>query len=722
MMKVTLFESFSRNRGDITLGEFLRGIRDGRSAGTVNEIRQAMREGDSERAEKLKKSLPGYTLSATYSAARRTEHLQCYNKIIVLDIDKLDPGEVEPLKERIRAIEYTMSCFRSCSALGLKVIVRPFSSHPLTAMNHRITFQEMIRAYEDLLGVRIDPSGKDVGRLCFDSYDPEIYIHPQLAELVEQLEAREEMPEVNSQEEEQPIATEETAATEESKEKATELPDTRTSRRAISNKLNGSRRQTDRVANYEPGNRNNYIYLFTHYCRRKSLSQEDVMAYCIKHFSDLAEAEIEQVVLSAYNAAEEKKETEGKTGKNVSLHEIENYLKRKYTFRHNTITHRIEVKRWRTKNEFQVVDKTMLHTLWWETVKAGVRCQFATFRILLNSHFVPSYNPFEEYFHNLPPWDGVTDHIGQVAATVTTTRPDLWQESFRRWIVAMVACALEPEVTNQTVLVLCGAQGVGKTSWCLKLIPPELKKYIHSGPADPRSKDVRLALTECILVNLDELGALGERELNQLKEMITAPIVRERRAYAEDTETYARCCSFTASANTVQILSDLTGARRFLCFETLSIDYLSPIDYAGLFAQALALSKSGHKFWFDGAEIETLHLNNETFRIQSPEEELFFTYFRLPETDDTDVLLLSTSQILQHLAFKAPIHITRQAANNLSMMLRKQGFEQVRQYKRRVYRVVKIDEEEIERRRKEQLPPEDKPTEDTDPQNNIIFD
>lgn len=699
-MNVTLFQGFSRNRGDIPVEEFLRGIGDGRSAATVNQIRQAIAEGDSEKAEKLKKSLPGYTLSATYTGARRAETLGCYNRLIVLDIDKLEAGEVARLKARIEAIPRTLSCFRSCSGLGLKVIVRPFSSHPLTVVNHRITFQQTLEAYEAVLGVRIDPSGKDVGRLCFDSYDPEIYIHPRFSELIERLEAQTEAPEADDTEAEMPRADSRQAS-------SAGQPCTQMSRRAITNKLSASRRQTDRVATYAPGGRNSYVYLLAHYCRRKALPKEEVTAYCYKHFADLGQEEIDKVLTSVYNAPLEAATKRKKSDNNPPLQELEEYLNNAYTLRRNTITQRVEIKRRKSKKQFQTVDATLLHSLWCEVVKAGISCPFATFRILIYSHFVPPYNPFEDYFNSLPPWDGVTDHIARVAATVTTTRQDLWVECFRRWIVAMVACALVPEVTNHTVLVLCGAQGVGKTSWCLNLIPPVLKSYIHSGPADPRSKDIRLSLTECILINLDELGALNERELNQLKELITTPIVRERRTYAEHTETYTRCCSFTASANTLQILSDLTGARRFLCFETLMIDYLSPIDYAGLYAQALALFRASYKFWFDGIEIETLHLNNETFRIQSPEEELFLTYFRLPEPGDTEVLLLSSSQILQQLSYKAPIYITRPTANNLSMILRKHGFEQVREQNRRLFRVVKIDEEEVERRRREQRPPKD---------------
>lgn len=706
MTNVTCFVGFSRNQGEIPLTQFLHGIRDGRSAQTVNAIRQAMKDADPAKAEQLKKTLPGYTISATFAGARRMENLSAYNRLIILDIDKLDADQVDPVMWKAADCPLTLACFRSPSAYGVKIIVCPVCSHPLTVANHRVTFRQTVETYEELLGVCIDPSGKDPGRLCFDSYDPDMYISPRIDAMIAAMDEQE------GQKDQQEKTSQ-------------EAPFTQMTRKTITNKLGASRRQTNRVATYEPGNRNNYIYLFSHYCRRKNLPPESVIEYARKHFNDIHDDEMLQTIQSAYNAP-----LDDKTGNDKKrnadrlppLHEVEKHMKEYYTLRYNVITQRLEVKRKKSKVKFQPVDERILHTLWCEVIKAGIPCRFLTFRIVLYSHFVPGYNPFEDYFYNLPPWDGVTDHIAQVASTVTTTRPALWLECFRKWIVAMVACALVPEIINHTVLVFCGPQGVGKTSWCVNLIPPALKNYIHSGPADPHQKDIRLALTECILINLDELGALGERELNQLKEMITTPIIRERRAYGRDNETYPRCCSFTASANTVQVLSDLTGARRFLCFETIRIDYLSPINHAGLYAQALALFRASYKFWFDGAEIETLHLNNENFRIQSPEEELFFTYFRLPKPGDTNVLLLSTSEVLQSLNYKAPIHITRQAANNLSMMLRKHGFEQVRQLNRRLFRVVKIDEEEVDRQRKEQTPPKNNDSQIPEDQTNISFD
>lgn len=698
---VSVYQKISSYRGDFHLLQILEGIRDGQWKEQVARLRRELKEGNDTEAEKLKKQLPAFTLSATYRGRRIVSEITAYSGYIMLDIDKLTPSEAIRLRSLAATLPHTVFAFVSPSECGLKIGVQPPDGLPLTLRNHRDNFQASVVFYEEHLGVRIDPSGKDAGRLCFVSFDPDIYIR------------REELP---CRRETQPEAVPPAG-------NAAQQPSRAFNRRQINCKLSAAHRDADKVAVYEPGNRNNFVYLFSHYCRRRDLSQENVKDYCRLNFADLDEDEMTKTVDSAYGAPPEEQTEKTKNGeKTPSLRAIANYLQQQYILRYNVITHRIEIRLKKSRKAFVPVDERMLHTLWCEMTHTGLRCRFTTFRILLYSHFVKDYNPFEDYFRKLPPWDGVTDHIGQMAARVTTTRPELWDECFRRWIVAMVACALVPEVINHTVLVLTGPQGVGKTSWCMNLIPPELRNHVHSGPADPRSKDIRLALTECILINLDELGALGERDLNQLKEMITTSIIRERRYYGRDTDTYVRRCSFTASANTTQVLSDLTGARRFLCFETLSIDYRSPVDYDALYAQVLAVYQSGYKYWFDGCELDTLHSNNESFRIQSPEEELFLTYFRLPEAGESATLLLSSAQILQLLTQKAPVFITRQAVNNLTVILKKHGFEQIRHHKRRVFRVVKIDEEEVERRKKEDEPGNGDEGQGADDQSYIPFD
>ncbi len=56
-------------------------------------------------------------------------------------------------------------------------------------------------------------------------------------------------------------------------------------------------------------------------------------------------------------------------------------------------------------------------------------------KAVVDSNFAIDFDPFIDYFLSLRPWDGKTDYIKQLAATVTTNDPDFWEDSLRRWLV-----------------------------------------------------------------------------------------------------------------------------------------------------------------------------------------------------------------------------------------------------------------------------------------------
>ena len=88
----------------------------------------------------------------------------------------------------------------------------------------------------------------------------------------------------------------------------------------------------------------------------------------------------------------------------------------------------------------------------------------------------------------------------------------LWRACFKKWFVAMVASWMKDEVVNHTVLVLVGRQGIFKTTWLDRLIPPALRAYSSKLPLSGQiSKDDRLRLCENGMLNIDELDAICGR-------------------------------------------------------------------------------------------------------------------------------------------------------------------------------------------------------------------
>jgi hypothetical protein len=385
--------------------------------------------------------------------------------------------------------------------------------------------------------------------------------------------------------------------------------------------------------------------------------------------------------------------------KPTQIDRLELFLSTRYVFRHNMVSGKLEFqyfgkKKWNVMNDF--IENSMLR----ECLKGRIRTNLSSLRNLLYSDFCVLFNPFEDYFFNLPSYDENTDYITELANTITTTKQDLWQQCFKKWLVAMVGCVLDEKVINHTVIVFSGKQGLGKTTWVEKLVPKPLKEYLFSGTINPNNKDTLVQLAECMLINLDELENLNRSEIGSLKEIITKTQIRMRKAYGHNNETMPRRASFAGSVNTAQFLNDSTGSRRFLCFELEGIKYQHDVDINMAFSQALFLFKSGFRFWFDQEEIKSITENNEQYQLHSPEEELLLTWFE-PCPKEEATLFLNASQIAAKLSDRTKLNLNDGTINKLGKALKKHNFIKISKKTGYVYAVKELSYEEVDVKNKE---------------------
>ena len=329
----------------------------------------------------------------------------------------------------------------------------------------------------------------------------------------------------------------------------------------------------------------------------------------------------------------------------------------------------------------------------------------------LQSDLIPDVHPLREYILSLKPYtpdqpdwidfvasqvrvadnagsgvqefrsSGVTSEQAQNAPDpsepLNSSSADLyWRACFKKWFVAMVASWMRDEVVNHQVLVLIGKQGIYKTTWLEHLIPPHLRTYACKlANSNELNKDERMRIAEFGLISLDEIDSMNNRELNQLKSIITATDVNERAAYAYTKERRVRLASFCASGNRRDFLTDITGNRRWLPFEVESIQ--NPFDtilpYERMYAQAWALANDEFfSYWFDLDEIEVLEQHNQHFRDESNEEQLLPILFDVPAEGKGE--FLTTAQISERLItygnIKKPMALSR-----LGMLLGAHGFQ-----------------------------------------------
>lgn len=340
-----------------------------------------------------------------------------------------------------------------------------------------------------------------------------------------------------------------------------------------------------------------------------------------------------------------------RVGFNSNIEQIQAFLTANYEFKFNSITQRLLVRIRGADNPFHYLETYEFNTILRKIKTQNIGCSKDTLFMILRSDFVPQFDPYGDYLNNLPEWDGV-DYIAQLASSATVTQPVHFEKCLRKWLVAMVATLLDENVSNQTAIVFSGAQGIGKTTWFHTILPKEFQEFIHEGYVHTKDKESSVKLSECVLILMDELENLTEKNIDGVKQLMTQKGTNLRRAYTPMTQYYRSRASFAGTVNRKHFLKDLTGNRRFLCFEALNFNLQHNIPHDKLFSQAVYLFKHGFQYWFDQDEIAELDRMNTEFRDISVEEEAFVNHFEIGNLHDDNLQFLTTTQIHQQLVLK----------------------------------------------------------------------
>lgn len=185
-------------------------------------------------------------------------------------------------------------------------------------------------------------------------------------------------------------------------------------------------------------------------------------------------------------------------------------LKTNYAFRSNTGNKKVEFRPATGKDgQFAELTDIDLNSIRVGLALMDLPCSRDNLRSIIYSNQWPTYDPYQQFLKDLPLWDG-HDHIADLAATVTTDSSDFWQWSMRKWIVAFVGSLADVQTVNQTALIFCGRQGIGKSTWFVNILPPELRMYYSSGYLDPRERETLVQLSELCLFNMDEVENLTQ--------------------------------------------------------------------------------------------------------------------------------------------------------------------------------------------------------------------
>jgi len=709
--KMSYMLNHSKIEKEISMEEFFEEIRSDKHKAKIEEIRRLHAAGETDEANRLKGTLQGVVTAGLFHGRRIADCIREYTFQCTLDFDGVPAKQRAELRHKLENCPYT--CLRYTSPRqGEKIVVcgepvkipGEWTQEQRVAFfrrYHKCMFGQLVILYEKLTGCKIDVSGSDLPRISYVSHDEQaFYDRDSVLFPVDLSGLQGKRPRINSST--IPVYKDNRMIQENDHSLNAELHRMQAkARQAMAEQDivpfeedNRQTKQRDKMKksdvmlfricemlvkrdkNYEEGNRNNYLFVLACKCNEYGIGKEQTITQMTERYPDMEAAEGINAVESAYKNTD-KHGIYTFSRQQIRVLFAQNYLSQKYEFRYNEIKCTVEYRKKEDDPEFRHVDDRVRNSMWVELSEHGAECSADQLHSILHSEFSVSYNPLKEYFENLPPWDG-KDHIGLFAGRVQTTSQNYWKICFEKWLCAMVATVVLPDVQNHAVTILAGKQSIGKTTFTRSILPPQFKEYYCEDKINTENKDDMMKVYQCLIINTEEIDGMSGRELNQYKALITRSSMNIRLPYDRTTKVRKRLVSFMATTNNHDILTDTTGLRRFLCFEALSFDNESPVNYEQLYAQVMhRLIVENFRFWFDKDEAKMINKHNESFVQQTAEEELINSNFRKPLPGDR-ISYLSSGDIADLLHKRNGITITHGNKINIGRVMKKQEFKVLR--------------------------------------------
>lgn len=202
-------------------------------------------------------------------------------------------------------------------------------------------------------------------------------------------------------------------------------------------------------------------------------------------------------------------------------------------------------------------------------------------------------NEAQAYIEGLT-WDGVERIAHFFPDCFGTEDTDYTRAAGANFWLSMVARVIRPGCKVDTMIVLEGVQGAGKSK-ALSIIGGKWFAEAHESPS---SKDFYLNLAGKMLIEIGEMDAFNRSEVTKVKQVITCQTDRFRSPYDHHSVDHPRRCVFAGTTNRDDWNKDETGARRFwpvYCNE-IAHDLLRA-NRDQMFAEAHAKLTAGGTWW-----------------------------------------------------------------------------------------------------------------------------
>ena len=361
---------------------------------------------------------------------------------------------------------------------------------------------------------------------------------------------------------------------------------------------------------------------------------------------------------------------------------VELFLNENYLFHRNVLNGKVE---YVTKNPESAADQTPEDSPHWrpltqEALNSIIRrakkehvCEKGSPKTeimeFVHSEDVPAFNPVNHYLSHLPEWDG-QNHIAKLLSRL----PGLTTEQqgfFATWLRSAVAHWKQMDTLhgNECVPMLIGEQGCGKTTFFKRLLPPSLREYCLDHLNLSNKFDKEMALTNNILVILDEFDSIRPSQHPEVKQLLSKSKVNGRPIYGSTQEDRPRYASFVATTNNPYPLTDPT-----------------------VYAQVLyELEVAKTPYWFSNEEVARIQQLNLNYTDEVDIAEIVEACFRKPEDGET-AKMMSAAMLLNHIHDE--YHSVKCDFGNkirIGKVMNSLGYESTNRSNSHFYKVVPLD-------------------------------
>ena len=376
---------------------------------------------------------------------------------------------------------------------------------------------------------------------------------------------------------------------------------------------------------------------------------------------------------------------------------VELFLNENYCFRRNVLNGKVEFAEKSDTENWRPLTQEALNSIIRRAKKEQI-CEKGSPKTeimeFVYSEDVPVHNPIGDYLTQLPRWDG-KNHIGQLFGRLPGITTE--QQGFlATWLLSAVAHWLQMDTLhgNECVPTLIGAQGCGKTTFFHRLLPTELRQYYLDHLNLSNKFDKEMALTNNLLVNLDELDAIRPSQHAAMKQTLSKSKVNGRPIYGCSQEDRPRFASFVATTNNPHPLTDATGSRRYICLlipDGQYIDNSGEIDYGQLYAQVLhELSVTKTPYWFSNDEVARIQQLNQNYLLKKDISEMVEICFRKPKEGEVGKLM-NSKMLLEHIQHAYPsIDISHGNKVRVGQAMKTLGYESTDHSNIPFYKVIPL--------------------------------